>query len=97
MIKRTLMALGLGVALMGGAATAVHASSVVAAHPAAVQADLVAGATGDQTTDADANAPCATDAAGNQTGNCQDSQNASGPADNGGAEGPDTGAGQAGQ
>jgi len=97
MIKRTLMTLGLGVALMGGAATAAHASSVVAAHPAAVQADLVAGATGDQTTDADANAPCATDAAGNQTGNCQDSQNASGPADNGGAEGPDTGAGQAGQ
>ena len=101
MIKRTLMALGLGVALMGGAATAAHASSVVAAHPAAVQADLVAGATGDQTMDADANAPCATDAAGNQTGNCQDSQNASGPADNGGtpgaAEGPDSGAGQAGQ
>jgi len=97
MIKRTLMTLGLGVALMGGAATAAHASSVVAAHPAAVQADLVGGTTGDQTTDADANAPCATDAAGNETGNCQDSQNASGPADNGGAEGPDTGAGQAGQ
>jgi len=68
-----------------------------------VQADLVAGATGDQTTDAAANAPCATDTAGNQTGNCQDSQNASGaqdtsgPAGTGGAEGPDSGAGQAGK
>lgn len=95
MVKRTLMALRLGVALLGGGvANTVHASSVVAAHPAAVvHADLVAGDTGDTTPDADANAPCATDpTTGDQTGNCQDSQNQSGPQDTAGDQGgADTG------
>lgn len=93
MVKRTLMALGLGVALLGGGvASTVHASNVVAAHPTAVHAGLIAGDTGDTTADADANAPCATDpTTGDQTGNCQDSQNQSGPQDNSGAEGPHQG------
>jgi hypothetical protein len=38
-----------------------------------------------RTAEADATAPCATDAAGNQTGNCQDSQSAAGPEDQSGA------------
>ena len=96
MIKRTIMALGLGVTLTGGAATAVHASSATAAHPAVAHtaaahhtarqaARVVVATDGDQTGDADADAPCATDAGGNQTGNCQDSQHSSGPADTAGA------------
>ena len=50
--KRTLLALGLGLALTGGAATAAHASTHVTARPAAVTADLVGGATGAQTAEA---------------------------------------------
>jgi len=93
MVKRTFMALGLGVALLGGGvANTVHASSVVAAHPTAVHAGLIAGDTGDTTADADANAPCATNpTTGDQTGNCQDSQNQSGPQDTSGSGGQDQG------
>jgi len=91
--KRTLMALGLGVALLGGgAATSVHASTHASTHAttrtAAVTADVVAGDTSAQTADTDPAAPCVTDAAtGDQTGNCQDSQNTGGPADTAGASG----------
>ncbi len=53
MIKRTLLALGLGVALLGGAATGAHATSHATAHPAATRADLIVGATGPQTADAE--------------------------------------------
>ena len=90
MVKRTLMALGLGIALLGGgAATAVHASTHATLRPAAaVTADLVGGDTGAQTADTDPAAPCVTDAAtGDQTGDCQDSQNTGGPADTAGASG----------
>ncbi|MBF6591815.1 MAG: hypothetical protein IVW57_15005 [Ktedonobacterales bacterium] len=38
---------------------------------------------GDSVNDPDANAPCAKDAQGNETGNCENSQNSSGPEDNG--------------
>ncbi len=50
--KRTLLAVGLGLALTGGAATAAHASTHVTTRPAAVTADLVVGATGAQTAEA---------------------------------------------
>lgn len=83
MIKRTLMAVGLGMALLGGIATTTHASSHVQAHPAyaAVHANLGSGGAEAQTAEADANVPCAIDATGAQTGNCQDSQNSAGGAD----------------
>ena len=89
MIKRTLMALGLGVGLLsGGMATAAHAGSHGTARPAVSSADLVAGDSGAQTADTDPAAPCVTDAAtGEQTGNCQDSQNAAGPEDTAGTSG----------
>ena len=80
MVKRTLMALGLGAALLGGgAATAVHASSHVSAHPAKVSADLVVGATGAQTAEP---ADSATDPAGgpnDQSGDQVGSQDNTGP------------------
>ncbi len=38
---------------------------------------------GDQANDPDATAACATDATGQQTGDCQNSQNSSGPEDKG--------------
>lgn len=116
MVKRTLMAVGLGVGLLGGAATAVHASTQVAARPAAVHASTRATArpatvraqaeepreTADRAGEADATVPCATDGQGNQTGNCQDSQNAAGPQDTSSAaesstaSGPDGDTSQAG-
>lgn len=91
MLMRVLMSLGLGVALLGGGISAVHASSHVAAHPAAVvAADVIAGDTGAQTADTDPNAPCAVDpTTGNETGDCQNSQNTSGPEDNGSTSGSD--------
>jgi hypothetical protein len=108
MVKRRLIILAL-LALLGGAALAVHASTLAAAHPAtnhaAMQAvtyqPLAAQPTppADKAADNDARAPCATDAAGNQTGNCQDSQNAAGPEDSGtpeAAAGPDKDAVQTG-
>lgn len=85
MVKRMFLTLGLGLALAGGVATSVHASSQVAARPAAVQADLIVGATEAQTADTDPNAPCATDVTGTQTGDCQDSQSTVGPDEKGGA------------
>ena len=91
MIKRVLMTLGLSAALLGGGISAVHASSRVAAHPAAiVAADVIAGDTGAQTADTDPNAPCAVDAAtGSETGDCQNSQNTAGPEDSGNAAAAD--------
>lgn len=107
MIKRTLMVMGLGMALLGGVATTTFASSHVSAHPTTARAGVMAGETDAQAADTDVSAPCATDATGNQTGDCQNSQNASGPEDNGAAGsegdigGPDTGnvqtGGQSGQ
>jgi len=83
MIKRTLLALGLGMALLGGAATTGHAGSHVAARPAAVHADLIVSSVGAQTGDTDANAPCvAATATTPETGDCQNSQNTAGPEDN---------------
>lgn len=127
MVKQTLIALGLGLALTGGATTAAHASSHVAAHHVAARHAIARHAAapgptntttpgtpgptdtttpgapgaetgGDMAADPDATAPCAVDASGNETGNCQDSQNASGPQDNsGGADGPETAGDQANQ
>lgn len=96
MVKHALMALGLGVGLLGGAATAVHASTQAparaAAHPVVRHAQAVElSEAADTVSDTDATAPCATDASGNQTGDCQDSQNQSGPQDSGGTQSrPDT-------
>jgi len=93
--RRTLMALGLGVALLGGgAATSVHASTHATPSNATVMADVVAGDTGAQTADTDPTAPCATDAVtGEQTGDCQNSQNTGGPADTADASGEAAAAG----
>lgn len=87
MLKRILMGAGLGLALLGGTATAVHTTGAVAAQRAAIHADLKVLATESQTADADPSAPCAVDAAGSQTGDCQDSQSTAGPADSAGAAG----------
>jgi hypothetical protein len=78
MVKRTLMVLGLGVAVLGGgAATAAHASSHVTARPAII-ADLVVGDTGAQTAE---QTDGATDPAGgpnDQSGAQSGSQDTSG-------------------
>ncbi len=56
MIKRKLLALGLGVALLGGAATLHNSMPAHAASVQAVQADVIAGATEPQTAEADTGA-----------------------------------------
>ncbi len=106
MMKHTLMALGLGVGLLGGAATAVHGSASAAPHPTAyhsvartvsVQATPVA-ETPEAAAETDATAACATDASGNQTGNCQDASGATDTVSESAAEtaGPDTDTAQVG-
>jgi hypothetical protein len=92
MVKRRLITLGL-LALLGGAALTVHASMQAEAHPAtnhgAVHVVTSQTPTAqpsqppDNASDSDAAAPCATDATGNQTGDCQNSQNTAGPEDSG--------------
>lgn len=90
MFKRIVMGAGLSLAMLGGVAGVTHSSGTVSAHPAthavaaagvkAVTAEIqTADATG--AADAASNAPCTVDAAGNEDGNCQDSQNTSGPPD----------------
>lgn len=109
MAKRRLITLGL-LALLGGAALAVHAGTKAAAHPAATHGAVQAVTSqapaaqptrpADNAGDSDAAAPCATDAAGNQTGDCQNSQNTAGPEDSGtpeAAAGQDKDAVQAGR
>jgi hypothetical protein len=93
MFKRIVMGAGLSLAMLGGVAGATHSSGTVSAHPAthAVAAAGVKAVTAEiQTADAASTAPCTVDAAGNEDGNCQDSQNTSGPADSAG-----TGVGEA--
>jgi hypothetical protein len=103
MIKRTLLALGLGLGLAGGVVSATHTTAQVHAHPAAVHTAsqahtnaYMAAEAKARAADTDPTAPCGTDATGAQTGDCQDSQNAAGPEDNAGssseeaASGPDT-------
>jgi hypothetical protein len=95
MVKRRLIVLGLLV-LLGGGVLTLHASTQVAAHPAtnlvsmqAVSSQAPAAQPSqppDKSSDSDAAAPCATDTAGNQTGNCQNSQNTAGPEDSGSAD-----------
>jgi len=87
MIKRTLMAFGLCLALLGGASTAAHA-----AQPTATPTDLIAGATGPQTADAETGADAQTQdgdnvQAGDQSG--PDTPDQSGP-DTPDQSGPDT-------
>jgi hypothetical protein len=95
MRKRLLIACGLGLLLLLGAVALATSVNLASAHPAAshvsnqLSSQSAAAATpestaeqsSDQTSDPDANAACATDAQGNQTGDCQDSQNSSGPED----------------
>jgi hypothetical protein len=66
MFKRTLMGAGLGLALLGGVATAVHTSGTATVHAAPVLADLKVLATAPQAADAETNV---------------DSQSTAGPAD----------------
>ena len=92
MMKRALLALTLGAGVLGGAATAVHASTPRNTHPLAAHAwqQPNDAETADQAGDTDATAPCVTTASGDQTGACQDSQG--GVADAKGAAGQaDTG------
>ncbi|HVA90485.1 MAG TPA: hypothetical protein VNL71_11670 [Chloroflexota bacterium] len=88
MFKRMLMGAGLSLAMLGGVAAATHSSGTVSAHPAAAHAaqtvaaaEVKATEAEVQSADAASTTPCTTDAAGNESGNCQDSQNASGGAD----------------
>ncbi|MDB5058168.1 MAG: hypothetical protein JWO59_1640 [Chloroflexi bacterium] len=82
MLKRVVMATGLGLALMGGVAA--HTSVPVSAQPVAVHADLQVLSTDAQVSDPDSGAPCGTDASGAETGDCQNSQNTAGPEDSAG-------------
>lgn len=89
MFKRIIMGAGLGLALLGGGA-ATHFGGAASAHPAALHAAQVAASTGEiQTADAASTAPCTIDAAGNEDGNCQDSQNTAGGTDPSGTETPE--------
>jgi hypothetical protein len=90
MFKRTLMGAGLGLALLGGTATAVHTYGSGNAHAATVQTDLKVVDTAPQATDTDPTAPCAVDASGVETGDCQNSQNATGPEDSAATSESDT-------
>jgi len=92
MFKRVVMGAGLSLAMLGGVAGATHFGGTVSAHPAAFHAARTMAAAGVkaaeaeiQTADAPSTTPCAVDAAGNENGNCQDSQNSSGGADVAGA------------
>lgn len=49
----------------------------------AAQTEAANEQSGDSANDPDPNAPCGKDAQGNETGNCENSQNSSGPGDNG--------------
>lgn len=93
MVKRALIALGLLMAVGGGVLLS-HPSPQVAAHPQTTSTtpQPTSGQTAteqpetpsDTAADNDASAACSTDASGNQTGNCQDSQNTSGSDSSGG-------------
>jgi hypothetical protein len=86
-IKRTLMIVALGGALLAGGVIAVHASSHAAT---AVHSDVTLKAVGDQTADTDASASCTGQGTAAEAGNCTDSQNSSGPEDTTGAAASET-------
>ncbi|GAC1407019.1 MAG: hypothetical protein NVSMB65_21640 [Chloroflexota bacterium] len=96
MAKRTLMALGLGLALLGGGATLQSGSPVHAASVQTVQADLIAGATEPQTAEADAGTadagPDVQVQQGDQTGPDAASADAGPDVQQGDQTTPDTGA-----
>ena len=92
MIKKMLGVAVLGAALLGGGAGVSHLMGSPLAHASTAMPELTLNAVGDQATDTDASAPCTGQGTANEAGNCADSQNQSGPADNtGAAETPDTG------
>jgi hypothetical protein len=93
MVKRTLIALSLLLIVGAGvllSRPSVHASAQPMTSPTTVQATSTANASeqpetaSDTAADNDASAACSTDASGNQTGDCQNSQNASGSDNTGG-------------
>lgn len=90
MIRRTILLLGLGVALAGGIGTAVHAASQTTSRPA-IHSPVTSGQDVPDAIDTDAGAPCVTTgAAGEQTGSCTDSRQETGSRGSAGsADAPD--------
>jgi hypothetical protein len=90
MIKRAILGAGLGMALLAGGFTATHTTGAAAAPQAAVHSDLKVLSTSAQVVDPDPTAACAVDASGVETGDCQNSQNATGPEDSAAVSEADT-------